>query len=507
MREPTPHGQLPQHLVSWLRGVCSVDVRAVALFRLCLGVVVCIDVLRRADTLDFYTDMGNPIQVPGDTQHRCVFHQIWFFKGTREVQALLLGMTFLCSASLAAGLWTPVASFLTWAGVTAIHGRNECINDSSDKMLRNVLFWAMMLPLGCVGSVDSLRARPSQPLASVVYPRLRHASVPKVISSPGSVGILLQVCLIYFAVSWRRRVSNEWFGPWATQSGNSSVDFSAVYIMLGSPFAARPLGQQLAGLGSTGGSASIDWVPIDIGVSICQWLAAAGIVTELVGPILLLMLPCSSRWRILPVILLVGLQAGINSVLYLTNFGLVASVTMFVFLPTPCIDWVAGMQDSDLQQAKSQEFVANKKDMPLPPLARSTMRIRSAAHHSSQSSRSKHGHSVDDTLDTVKKPLFQSLFVRLWVFLTWHEQEQTSPGSARRRHTEGKILRADGLCASKFLRLLALRLGLGTRRVLGFLATCYLLMLNSAEMGVPGVHKVDRGDIGEIFRLNRMILI
>ena len=36
-----------------------------------------------------------------------------------------------------------------------------------------------------------------------------------------------------------------------------------------------------------------------------------------------------------PVVALLGLQAGINSVLYLTSFGLIAGCTMVAFIPTP----------------------------------------------------------------------------------------------------------------------------------------------------------------------------
>ena len=61
--------------------------------------------------------------------------------------------------------------------------------------------------------------------------------------SPGTVGLLLQVCCIYLAVCWQRRFSREWWGGLASPpyagSSDPAVDFSAVYSMLGSPFAAK----------------------------------------------------------------------------------------------------------------------------------------------------------------------------------------------------------------------------------------------------------------------------
>ena len=162
---------------SWFGRVLSLDTRSLALFRVALGWVACIDIARRADTLDFYTDEGSFIQVPGDTQHRCphsdsafplasahvralggrcLFHQLWFYKGTWALQATLFALTAASSLCFSAGFLTPISGALTWVGMTALHGRNECVNDSSDKMMRNLLFWGCLLPLGAAGSVDEL---------------------------------------------------------------------------------------------------------------------------------------------------------------------------------------------------------------------------------------------------------------------------------------------------------------------------------------------------------------
>ena len=46
-----------------LRHLLSLDVRSLAALRVCVGLVVFTDVLRRMDTLEFYTDEGSSIQV------------------------------------------------------------------------------------------------------------------------------------------------------------------------------------------------------------------------------------------------------------------------------------------------------------------------------------------------------------------------------------------------------------------------------------------------------------
>ena len=199
-----------------LRGVGSLDVRSLVLLRVCIGLVVLIDVVRRADTLEFYTDEGSFIQPPGDTQHRCLFHRAWFYKGTWQLQGLLFALTALSSLCLAAGACTPLANAVSWVGIVAIHGRNECVNDSSDKMLRSVLFWCMVLPLGAAGSVDRAR-RLRLPLGGRGVPRHPpgwSCEGPQHLS-PATVGLLLQIACIYLAVCWQRRHSREWWGTLA----------------------------------------------------------------------------------------------------------------------------------------------------------------------------------------------------------------------------------------------------------------------------------------------------
>jgi hypothetical protein len=269
---------------AWVRSVSTLDVRSLCLFRVCLGLVALRDVLVRTDTLDFYTDVGSFIQPAGDSQHRCLFHQLWFYRGSWQVQAVLFGLTAVSSLCLAIGLHTPLASIVTWLGMTSIHGRNECINDSSDKMLRNVLFWATLLPLGAHFSVDRhrqqrLRRQQHPPPAccwllpdtSTATPLPHHGHARHSIASPGGAGLLLQVVCLYLAVCWRRRHSREWVGLLASGFGPVSdgqqllhgdaatpaeVDFSAVFLMLASPFAANPVAHRLAlgwpaGLGAT----------------------------------------------------------------------------------------------------------------------------------------------------------------------------------------------------------------------------------------------------------------
>jgi hypothetical protein len=315
-------------MLQFVRGVLSLDVRSLVLLRICIGLVVFVDVARRADTLEFYTDQSSYIQEPGDTQHRCLFHQIWFWKGTWELQALLFALTAGAALCFAVGLCTPVANAVTWIGIVAIHGRNECVNDSSDKMLRNVLFWCLILPLGAAGSADRARhMRLRAGNASSPHPAGWPCRKGWQYLGPGSAGLVLQVVCLYLAVCWQRRHSREWWGSLAIPpfagSPDPKVDFSAVYSMLGSPFAAKGFGKLLAS--SCPG--------------LMRLLTAVGGAVEILCPLIMLTFTVESWIRSIPVLALLGLQVGINSVLYLTSFGLIAGFTMVAFIPTPAWDW------------------------------------------------------------------------------------------------------------------------------------------------------------------------
>lgn len=67
-----------------------------------------------------------------------------------------------------------------------------------------------------------------------------------------------------------------------------------------------------------------------------------GDATEVLAPLMLLTSTVGCWRRMVPVIALLGLQAGINSMLYLTSFGLIAGCTMVAFIPTPAWEWWLG---------------------------------------------------------------------------------------------------------------------------------------------------------------------
>ena len=593
----------PPHMNSvtgMLHGLLSLDVRSLVALRVCVGLVVFADVVRRMDTLEFYTDKGGHIQMPGDTQHRCLFHELWFWKGTWKLQAVLFALTALASLCMSAGFGTTLANAVAWVGIVAIHGRNECVNDSSDKMLRNVLFWCLVLPLGSVGSVDRARQLRLRTGGASPHPDGWACGSGWTLLSPGTIGLLLQVCCIYLAVCWQRRFSREWWGSLAyapyAGSADPAVDFSAVYSMLGSPFAAKGFGKLLAS-----SVPSMLWI-----------LTLFGDLTELLAPLLLLTSTVNSWRRTLPVAALLGLQLGINLVLYLTSFGLIAGLTMVAFIPTPAWEWWQGGAGAEgaqtlrlrvdgraVRSVDSAKKTDDEEQEWSPPLGLAMALLWSGAASGDAGGglkfepcdfqsvawcvvadaasaedadseaelraklqamslidlykRAKDPHLLmiepdvlDNALHSVDpKAALVSLLLELQLVddgrilvgseglaavlqaggphagkpeeLTLREMvvawalDALSTAAADRffcpcftdTSRGGKQQRkADSGCFTKLWRL-AERIGRLARSVGGIVALLYMLVLNGAEVGIPGVEKLDGGDVGEILRLNQ----
>jgi hypothetical protein len=131
---------------------------------------------------------------------------------------------FLLHAAFAVGLlvgWkTRLMTFLTWYMLLSLHARNPLVLHSGDVYLRVLLCWSLFLPLGARWSADGTASE-------LVARRL---PLPKSALSLGTVGILLQIGLMY----WFTVVLKS--GPeWRSQ-------FTAVYYALSIEQYAMPLG-------------------------------------------------------------------------------------------------------------------------------------------------------------------------------------------------------------------------------------------------------------------------
>ena len=282
------------NVVGRLRQIVVLDVRSLALFRVCLSLVILFDLCWRALNMRaHYTDFG--VLPRGVALSQFVdewYLSVNFMSGTLLGQSLLFSLAGVSAFALLVGYRTTLATFLSWLFVISLHNRNPVILDSGDVVLQMLLFWSMFLPLGATYSVDSVRQRRSPPLSTQVV-------------SVGSVALLLQICFIY----WFTAVLKN--DPMWRQEG------SAVYYAL-----------------------SLDAFATRIGLWLRQFphvmtmLSFATLALEAIGPCLLFLPFAYGPVRCLVVGLFLGFHIGIGLCLDLGIFPFIMLTTWVVLLPT-----------------------------------------------------------------------------------------------------------------------------------------------------------------------------
>eukprot|EP01065_Artemidia_motanka_P011599 TRINITY_DN16283_c0_g1_i1.p1 TRINITY_DN16283_c0_g1~~TRINITY_DN16283_c0_g1_i1.p1 ORF type:complete len:496 (+),score=132.66 TRINITY_DN16283_c0_g1_i1:79-1566(+) len=263
----------------------SVDYRSVTALRSGLALLILHDLWQRVfdDGLAFVTSDG--VVSPGDTPHRAIPHLVWFYRGPWWWQALQAAAAGALSVSalVGDGCWRWVGLYVLMAG---FQGRSQHCHDGSDKLLRHLTAWAAVLP---------------------------HRPPPSgVVTGPAAAGVVLQVLLLYLLTEGMRS-SQQWWPP----------ALSAVYYVMNQTFGVGVVGAWLGGF-----------------PDVCRLLTLGTHVAEIGGPVMALLLPVTSTWRVVPAAALVLLQAGIFVAMTLVNFQLVAALANVVLLPTAFWDGV-----------------------------------------------------------------------------------------------------------------------------------------------------------------------
>jgi len=207
-------------LIVKIKDLFEVDIRSLALFRVCVGLLVIVDISSRMYDLEaFYSDIG----VLPRTLYLS-FYQNWHFSlcllhGSLLWQCVLAVLTLIFAVLLIVGYKTRFVSFSTWILMLSFNARNPLILNGGDVLFLILLFWGMFLPLNACYSVDSALNTGDKP--------------PKKIISGATCGILLQGFFLYFFTGLFK-ISPEW-----TQEG------SAIYYALSMDQYVQPIGKLL----------------------------------------------------------------------------------------------------------------------------------------------------------------------------------------------------------------------------------------------------------------------
>ena len=270
----------------WRRRL-AVDRRSLAAFRIALGLVLLIDLARRAGDIGaFYTDSGVlPRALQGTVAPGYETVSLHALSGGLWLQALLFALATTAALALLIGYRTRVAAFVSLVLLVSIQLRNPLVLNSGDVLLRRLLFWGLFLPLGSRWAVDAAEGNPSG--ASVF--------------GPASVGLLAQVVVVYLTNAVVKLRADVWLRGDAVRYA-----FQLDHFTVG-------LGPLLAGRSTL--------------LTLAAWLWLGMLLSS---PLLVLL---TGRRRTALVAAFIGFHAGMVVTLQLGVFPLVSIVSLLPLLP------------------------------------------------------------------------------------------------------------------------------------------------------------------------------
>jgi len=274
-----------------VKGWLCLDKRSLAFFRICLGLILLLDiVLRSLHFRAHYTREGLfPLQSyliqPDLTQRRW---SVFFMNDSPLFVGLLLMFFFLCALSLTVGYRTRLVGWLCWVLLLGVYRRNPVVNNAGDIYLPLLLLWGNFLPWGEYFSLDGEDAGGEDDYSYSSFPGFCY---------------LAQVAILYW-FSAVLRTGEEW-----------QVDGQALYYALN----LEPLSTRFAP------------IMLQCGTEVLSVITFVTLLLEVLGPVLLFL---PSSWaRILGVVLIMSFHFGIVISLLIPVFAAVCMVAPLGLLP------------------------------------------------------------------------------------------------------------------------------------------------------------------------------
>ena len=151
--------RVPSSVADGLRSRLGVDPRALAALRVALGLLVLADLALRARNLTaFYTDAGVlPRALLLDLYPTVGRLSLFALSGSTAWAAALFLLTAGIAVALVAGYRSRLAALCLFVLLLSLHTRNLPILNAGDSLLRRLLLWGALLPLGARWGLDAKR--------------------------------------------------------------------------------------------------------------------------------------------------------------------------------------------------------------------------------------------------------------------------------------------------------------------------------------------------------------
>ncbi len=183
-----------------LQQVFGCDPRALALFRMGLGLMILLDIGLRWPYLEaFLTDAGPIDRATAvsmlELDYGQVAEYVWslnYLSGELWWQQVLMGLLGMAAVGLMIGWQTWWMTLVCWVLIVSLHMRCPVILSSGDTLLRCVLFFSLFAPLGGWWSFDAARTKRLSGVMS------DEPEVPPVVLTVGTAGLITQLFCMYF---------------------------------------------------------------------------------------------------------------------------------------------------------------------------------------------------------------------------------------------------------------------------------------------------------------------
>jgi len=213
-----------------IQNVFNLDLRSLALFRICLALVNLIDLLTRFHNLiPHYTNDG-VLPLPALKEVSNPFYwSLFSLSGQASFQLILFILSLIITVFFLIGYNTKISSILLWIFVISLQNRNPALLFAGDDFLRAILFWSMFLPLGVYYSIDSALNTTARPF-------------PKSFLTGATVAFIIQLTYVYIWSALYKARSELWFpkgeavyytlsfDPYATHFGKFLLQFPEEFL-------------------------------------------------------------------------------------------------------------------------------------------------------------------------------------------------------------------------------------------------------------------------------------
>jgi predicted DCC family thiol-disulfide oxidoreductase YuxK len=291
--------QTRKQLIEDLKRVFSLDLRSLTCFRILLGLVLLVDLLDKWWSLEsFFTDFGMiPREAIVALSPKSLYYSIHFFSGHLFFQNLLFILNTVIILAFIFGYQTRIMTFLCWFFYVSMINRDPIITHGGDVVVRMILFWSMLIPLGIHYSMDAALQKHKYPARQLL--------------SPGTIGLTMQILLIYF-FSGLLKNDTAWNGE-----GN------AIAYALQLENFASPIGIFLRKF------------PVFL-----QFLTYSTALLEALGPVIAMIAFQKPLSRIIVIFAFMSLHFGIFLAMNIGLFPWMCLAAWTVFLPGEFWDWI-----------------------------------------------------------------------------------------------------------------------------------------------------------------------